>query len=263
MLETEVAEGAVQSPPPREVSLEVKDLTKKYGDFTAVDQLSFSLNKGDVLGFLGPNGAGKTTTMRILTTFLPPTGGTAEILGKDILADADAVRRIIGYMPENPPIYEEMTVTGYLRFVGTIRQVPRRALKEAVERTIERVQLQEKAKSLLGTLSKGFRQRVGLAQAILHDPQVLILDEPTAGLDPHQVREIRGLISELAQEHTILLSTHILSEVISTCTRVLILNRGSKVYDESIQEGSGDLEELFIRLTLGREESESTEGGAA
>ena len=231
-------------------SLEVDGLSKQYGDFSAVRTLSFSLQKGDVLGFLGPNGAGKTTTMRMLTTFLPPTSGTARVGGHDILQHADAVRRIIGYMPENPPIYEEMTVEGFLRFVGTLRQVPRSELRDRVDLAVSKTDLRDKFKARLGTLSKGYRQRVGLAQAILHDPQVLILDEPTAGLDPHQVRHIRDLIHALAQEHTLILSTHILPEVISTCTRILILNRGIKVYDEAVKGGeTRELEELFIRLT--------------
>lgn len=252
MEQEEVQAQPVQSPEASTTpTLDVRGLTKRYGDFTAVSDLSFSLHQGDVMGFLGPNGAGKTTTMRMLTTFLPPTEGTALVNGNDILADANAVRRIIGYMPENPPVYEEMTVVGFLRFLGTLRQVPRVELRDRIDHVIRRTHLEEKAKATLGTLSKGFRQRVGLAQAILHDPQVLILDEPTAGLDPHQVREIRTLIKELAEAHTILLCTHILPEVVNICSRLVILNRGCKVYDETL---SGDdirsLEERFIRLTL-------------
>lgn len=245
-------------------TLEVVGLSKRYGDFSAVRELSFALQKGDVLGFLGPNGAGKTTTMRMLTTFLPPTSGTAWVGGHDILQDADAVRRIIGYMPENPPIYEEMTVEGFLRFVGTLRQVPRSDLSDRVDLAVTKTDLRDKFRARLGTLSKGYRQRVGLAQAILHDPQVLILDEPTAGLDPHQVRQIRELIQALAQEHTLILSTHILPEVISTCTRILILNRGTKVYDEPVTGGeTRNLEELFIRLTYESTPAEGSTEAAA
>ncbi len=235
-------------------TLEVDSLSKNYGDFQAVKSLNFTLDKGEVLGFLGPNGAGKTTTMRMLTTFLPPTAGTARIDGHDILEDANSVRRIIGYMPENPPIYEEMTVIGFLKFVGTIRGIPRSEMMDRIDVAIRKTNLEEKYKAYLGTLSKGYRQRVGMAQAILHDPKVLILDEPTAGLDPHQIRQVRDLIHGLAQEHTLLLSTHILPEVISTCTRILILNRGEKVYDEKVvNTETKSLEELFIDLTYQRD----------
>ena len=232
------------------ITLEVNNLVKDYGDFRAVDGLSFSLERGDVLGFLGPNGAGKTTTMRMLTTFLPPTSGTAQVGGFDILTDANKVRNVIGYMPENPPLYEEMTVRSYLHFVAQLRQIPRQEVKDRIDQAIVKTDLGEKHKARLGTLSKGFRQRVGLAQAILHNPQVLILDEPTAGLDPHQIRQIRELIASLAEDHTLLLSTHILPEVLSTCTRILILNRGQKVFDDRLDSTqSTELEELFIRLT--------------
>ncbi|NRA09743.1 MAG: ABC transporter ATP-binding protein [Myxococcales bacterium] len=235
--------------------IEVEDLSKRYGDVLAVDALSFSVARGEVVGFLGPNGAGKTTTMRMLTGFLPPSDGTAQIAGHDILEDSRAARRAVGYLPETPPLYPEMRVEDYLAYVAAIRDVPRRARDEKVSRAIERCALKEKRSHVIGTLSKGFKQRVGIAQAIVHDPPVLILDEPTAGLDPNQIREIRDLIAELTSadaeaRQTVILSSHILAEVRTICGRVVMINEGRKTVDASIEELTRDgqsLEALFAR----------------
>lgn len=233
-------------------------LSKHYGDLAAVDDVSFSIGKGEVVGFLGPNGAGKTTTMRMITGFLPPTNGTAVVAGHDIFEDPIAARRAIGYLPETPPLYPEMTVQSYLNFVARIKDVASKQRREAVDRAMERTDLTGVHRQVIGTLSKGFRQRVGLAQAIVHDPQVLILDEPTAGLDPLQIREIRGLISELAEpgrgeaQHTVILSTHIMAEVDAICRRVILIHQGQKVVDAPLQELTADgttLEEIFARQT--------------
>jgi ABC-2 type transport system ATP-binding protein len=237
--------------------IEARDLSKRYGEVVAVDGVSFSVDRGEVVGFLGPNGAGKTTTMRMLTGFLPPTDGSAEIAGHDIFDDALAARRAIGYLPETPPLYPEMTVSSYVTFVARIKDVPRRARAEAVDRALERCALADVRSRVIGTLSKGFRQRVGLAQAIVHSPPVLILDEPTVGLDPIQIGEIRGLIAELAagegdDRHTIILSSHILAEVEAICRRVILINEGRKTVDASIEELTRDgktLEGLFAQET--------------
>jgi len=237
--------------------IEARDLSKRYGEVVAVDGVSFSVDRGEVVGFLGPNGAGKTTIMRMLTGFLPPTDGSAEIAGHDIFDDALAARRAIGYLPETPPLYPEMTVSSYVTFVARIKDVPRRARAEAVDRALERCALADVRSRVIGTLSKGFRQRVGLAQAIVHSPPVLILDEPTVGLDPIQIGEIRGLIAELAagegdDRHTIILSSHILAEVEAICRRVILINEGRKTVDASIEELTRDgktLEGLFAQET--------------
>jgi ABC-2 type transport system ATP-binding protein len=238
--------------------IEAKELSKRYGDLVAVDGVSFSVGKGDVVGFLGPNGAGKTTCMRMLTGFLPPTEGTAVIAGHDIFEDPIAARRSVGYLPESPPLYPEMTVTSFLDYVARIKDVPRGRHREAVDRVLERCALVEVRKRVIGTLSKGFKQRVGLAQAIVHDPPVLILDEPTIGLDPLQVREIRGLIAELAapakgeRQQTVVLSTHILAEVEAICRRVILISEGRKAVDAPLADLTADghsLEEIFTRET--------------
>ena len=224
----------------------------------AVDGVDFSIGKGEVVGFLGPNGAGKTTTMRILTGFVPPSDGTAVIAGYDIFAEPLPARRAVGYLPETPPLYPEMTVSNYLRYVAAIKDVPRRKRRAAVERAVEACGLTRVHRQVIGTLSKGYRQRVGLAQAIVHDPPVLILDEPTVGLDPLQIQEIRGLIRELAApsmgeaRHTVILSTHILSEVEAICRRVILIHEGRKVIDAPLEEltaGGRSLEEIFARET--------------
>ena len=206
--------------------IEVQDLTKTYGDKTAVDHVSFTVNKGEILGFLGPNGAGKTTTMRILTGFLPATSGTARIGGFDVFEDSLEVRRRIGYLPENPPLYTDMTVHTYLDFVARIKNVPAERRESRIEDALAKTNMTDKRDELIKRLSRGYRQRVGIAQALVHDPDVIILDEPTVGLDPKQIIEVRHLIKSLAGAHTIILSTHILPEVSVTCDRVVIINRG-------------------------------------
>jgi ABC-2 type transport system ATP-binding protein len=238
--------------------IEARGLTKRYGELVAVEDVSFSLARGEVVGFLGPNGAGKTTTMRMLTGFLPPTDGTALIAGHDIFSDPIAARRSIGYLPETPPLYPEMTVSSYLAYVARIKDVPRAQRRVAVDRALERTALTEARRQVIGTLSKGFRQRVGLAQAIVHSPPVLILDEPTAGLDPLQIREIRALLAELTApsqgdtQQTVILSTHILAEVDAICRRVILIDRGRKVVDAPLSElrsGGRTLDQIFTEHT--------------
>ena len=212
----------------------VKELTKKYARTTAVDQISFEVQKGQIVGFLGPNGAGKTTTMRMLTCFLTPTGGTASVAGFDILEQPLEVKRRIGYLPETPPIYPEMRTVEYLTFVGRLKGIAGSDLRARVDYVSERCAIADVRNKLIGKLSKGYRQRVGLAQAIIHNPDVLILDEPTAGLDPKQINETRDLIKSLAGDHTIILSTHILPEVSQTCEQVIIINKGKIVATDSV-----------------------------
>ncbi len=215
--------------------IEVAGLTKMYGNRAAVDGISFSVSRGEILGFLGPNGAGKTTTMRVVTGYVSPTAGTARVGGFDVQESPLEVKRRIGYLPEHPPLYREMVVRSFLRFVAGVRGVPRKEVAVRVDRAIERCGLQQVAGRLIANLSKGFQQRVGLAQAILHEPDVLILDEPTVGLDPSQIREIRQLIKSFAGLHTVILSTHILAEVTMTCNRVLIINEGRIAADETME----------------------------
>ena len=238
--------------------IEVEGLSKRYGEFDAVRDLTFRIGRGEVVGFLGTNGAGKTTTMRMLTGFIPPTEGTVRIDGHDIFEDPLAARRAIGYLPESPPVYPEMTVRGYLQFVAKLKDVPRGERKAAVERAITRCGLDDSADRVIGHLSKGYRQRVGLAQAIVHDPKVLVLDEPTVGLDPIQIREIRSLIQGLAtaegddRGHTVILSTHILTEVEALCERVVLIHRGEMALDSplaELQAGGESLEEVFTRVS--------------
>jgi ABC-2 type transport system ATP-binding protein len=206
--------------------IEVQDLTKTFGERTAVDHISFAVNKGEILGFLGPNGAGKTTTMRMLTSFMPATSGTARIAGFDVFDNSLEVRRHIGYLPENPPVYPDMTVESYLDFVARIKGVPTEKRAQRVTDALEKTNITDKRDELIKRLSRGYKQRVGLAQALVHDPDVIILDEPTVGLDPKQIIEVRHLIKNLAGNHTIVLSTHILPEVSMTCDRVVIINKG-------------------------------------
>lgn len=212
-----------------------KELTKRYAGTTAVDHISFAVQKGQIVGFLGPNGAGKTTTMRMLTCFLPPSSGTATVAGFDVLEQPLEVKKRIGYLPETPPLYPEMETAEYLTFVGKLKGLSGAELRKQVDYVCERCAIADVKKKLLGRLSKGYRQRVGLAQAIIHNPDVLILDEPTAGLDPKQINETRDLIKRLAGDHTIILSTHILSEVEQTCQQVIIINRGKLVATDSVQ----------------------------
>jgi ABC-2 type transport system ATP-binding protein len=213
----------------------VKDVTKRYARATAVDQVSFSVAKGQIVGFLGPNGAGKTTTMRILTCFLSPTSGTASVAGFDVLEQPLEVKKRIGYLPETPPLYPEMETAEYLRFVGKLKGLSGAELEKRIDYVCDRCFVGDVKNKLLGKLSKGYRQRVGLAQAIIHNPDVLILDEPTAGLDPKQINETRDLIKGLAGDHTIILSTHILPEVEQTCEQVIIINKGKLVATDSVR----------------------------
>src|SRR6202049_4271789 len=212
----------------------VTDLTKRYARHTAVDHISFEVKQGQIVGFLGPNGAGKTTTMRMLTCFLTPTSGTATVAGFDILEQPLEVKKRIGYLPETPPVYPEMRVGEYLSFVGQIKGLSGANLRTRVDYACERCAAADVRNKLIGKLSKGYRQRVGLAQAIIHNPDVLILDEPTAGLDPNQINETRDLIKSLAGDHTIILSTHILPQVSQTCERVIIINKGKVVATDSV-----------------------------
>jgi ABC-2 type transport system ATP-binding protein len=213
--------------------IEVENLTKRYGRTTAVDGISFRVHKGEILGFLGPNGAGKTTTMRVLTCYLPPTEGTARVAGYDVFEAPLEVKRRVGYLPESPPLYPDMDVTQYLDFCAKIKGVPSATRRARIDEAIDKTRLGDVRTKVIGRLSKGFRQRVGLAQAILHNPDVLILDEPTAGLDPKQIIETRELIRGLGGEHTVVLSTHILPEVSMTCGRVVIINRGRVVAEDT------------------------------
>ncbi|HXZ32408.1 MAG TPA: ATP-binding cassette domain-containing protein [Terriglobales bacterium] len=215
--------------------IKVKEITKKYARTTAVDHVSFEVEKGQIVGFLGPNGAGKTTTMRILTCFLPPTSGSATVAGFDVLEQPLEVKKRIGYLPETPPLYPEMETTEYLEFVGKLKGLSGSQLDKRVDYVCDRCAVADVKTKLLGKLSKGYRQRVGLAQAIIHNPDVLILDEPTAGLDPKQINETRDLIRGLAGDHTIILSTHILPEVEQTCQQVIIINKGKLVATDSVQ----------------------------
>lgn len=213
--------------------IDVQQITKRYGQHTAIDRVTFSVAKGEVLAFLGPNGAGKTTTMRILTCFMPPTEGRATVAGYDCLEQSMDVKRRIGYLPETPPVYQELTVEEYLRFVGRLRGLAGAMLTAAMSREIERLGLGSVQHRLIGNLSRGYRQRVGLAQALIHDPPVLILDEPTVGLDPKQIIEIRELIKSLAGSHSVILSTHILPEATAVCQRVVIISGGRIVAEDT------------------------------
>jgi ABC-2 type transport system ATP-binding protein len=229
----------------------VKDLTKRYARATAVDHISFAVAKGQIVGFLGPNGAGKTTTMRMLTCFLPPSAGTVTVAGFDVLEQPLEVKRRIGYLPETPPIYPEMETVEYLRFVGKLKGLSGAELEQRVNSVSERCAIADVRKKILGKLSKGYRQRVGLAQAIIHNPEVLVLDEPTAGLDPKQINETRDLIKGLAGDHTIILSTHILPEVEQTCEQVIIINKGKLVATDSVRNlraSARDAESLLLEV---------------
>lgn len=214
--------------------IEVHALTKKYGEHIAIDALNFNINKGEVVGFLGPNGAGKSTTMKIITGFMAPSSGEAKVCGFDVFENPIEVKRRIGYLPETPPLYTDMRVNEYLDFVAELKGVPGDRRAKSVARAIEKTNLGSVQKRLIQNLSKGFRQRVGIAQAIVSNPEVLILDEPTVGLDPKQVAEVRDLIKELRGEHTIILSTHILPEVQATCERIIIINKGRIVHEGSL-----------------------------
>jgi ABC-2 type transport system ATP-binding protein len=213
--------------------IEVTNLVRRYGPHIAVDHANFKIEKGEIVGFLGPNGAGKSTTMNILTGYLSSTEGTVKVDGQDILEYPTEIKRKIGYLPENPPVYMDMTVREYLSFVGEIKGIPAKEKKEKMNQIMETVVIQDVSKRLIKNLSKGYKQRVGLAQAMIGDPEVLIMDEPTAGLDPKQILEIRDLIINLGKDHTIILSSHILPEVSAVCKRVLIINQGRIVADDT------------------------------
>lgn len=216
--------------------IEVNHLSKMYGAFTAVDDVSFEVEKGEILGFLGPNGAGKSTTMKMLSCFISPTAGTAKIMGKDIITDSLQVREVIGYLPESAPSYKNMTVLEFLSFVASVRGFENREKIAAIEKIIETTSLTNARNQTIDTLSKGYRQRVGFAQALLHDPPVLILDEPTDGLDPNQKQEVRHLIRNMSKEKAIILSTHILEEMEAVCTRAIIIDQGKIVANGSPEE---------------------------
>ncbi len=216
--------------------IQVSHLTKAYGSRTAVNDLSFEVNKGEIVGFLGPNGAGKSTTMKILTGFMPATSGTAKVAGFDVFENPIEVKRNVGFLPETPPVYPEMTVRDYLEFAAALHGVASANIKAAVNMALEKTSLGDVQKRLIGNLSKGYRQRVGLAQALAHNPQVLILDEATVGLDPKQIIEIRELIKSLGGDHTIILSSHILPEVTATCQRIIVINKGQIVATDTIEQ---------------------------
>lgn len=231
--------------------IEVQGLTKYYGRHLALHDLTFDAKQGEILGFLGPNAAGKTTTMRILTGYMPPSQGTARIAGFDVLEQSLEVRKRIGYLPETIPLYPEMSVWEYLEYMGSLRRV--KGLDERINKVLEEVHLEERAESFIGNLSKGLKQRVGLAQALIHEPEVLILDEPTIGLDPAQIIEVRHLIQELGKDRTVLLSTHILSEAQQVCDRVLIINKGQLVAEdtpENLQAQISGADQLVVRASM-------------
>lgn len=232
--------------------IDVKHLSKRFGSTVAVDDVSFEVRKGEVLGFLGPNGAGKTTTMRILTCYLLPDSGTATVAGYDIVEDSLEVRKRVGYLPENAPLYQDMDVISYLQFVADVRGIPRHERPRRIDSMVEICGLASVVGREVGQLSKGFKQRVGLAQTLIHDPEFLILDEPTTGLDPSQIIEIRELIKEIGRERTVILSTHILPEVEATCSRVIIINEGSLIASGTPEElhsaaGGEDVIHVSIR----------------
>lgn len=215
--------------------IQVQNVSKHYGELVAVDNVSFHLEKGDVLGFLGPNGAGKTTTMRIITGYMPPTKGNVYIADIDVFEDPQAAKSYIGYLPENPPLYEDMVVREYLDFVADIKQIPKKEKNNRIHYVMEKCGITDVSKRIIGHLSKGYRQRIGIAQALINDPEVLVLDEPTSGLDPMQIIEIRELIHGLSGERTVILSTHILPEVTMICTKVVIINKGKIALEESLE----------------------------
>jgi len=215
--------------------IDVRGLTRYYGEKRAISDVTFHVNKGEVLGLLGPNAAGKTTTMRILTCYMPPTSGTAVVGGYDIFDQSLEVRRITGYLPENPPLYTDMTVEDYLNFVSKIKGVPGDRINKEVDTVIEKASIGDVRKRIIGKLSKGYKQRVGLAQSLINNPQIVILDEPTVGLDPKQIIEIRQLIKNLGGDHTVILSSHILPEIEQTCERVVIINEGKVVAEDTVE----------------------------
>jgi len=235
--------------------IEIEKLTKRFGSFTAVDEVSFTVDRGEVLGFLGPNGAGKSTTMRMLAGFMPPTAGTARICGADVVQNGVEAKRSLGFLPEGAPTYPEMSVTGFLRFTASIRGFSGSERDDRVALAMAQTQLEGVRLQPIETLSKGFKRRVGLAQALLHDPPVLVLDEPTDGLDPNQKHEVRELIQRMAPTKAIVISTHILEEVDAVCTRAIIIARGKVIVDappRALEVAGQSLEQVFRTLTLGK-----------
>lgn len=231
--------------------IEVQNISKNYGDTVAVDGVTFTVEKGEILGFLGPNGAGKTTTMKIITAYIPATTGTVRVAGFDVFADPIQVKRRIGYMPETVPLYTDMTVRQYLNFMAKIKGIAAKEQTARVNAMLGKCALEDVQQKLIGKLSKGYRQRVGLAQALIHDPEILILDEPTVGLDPKQIIEIRTLIKELGEQKTVILSSHILPEVSMTCERVIIINKGKLVASDTPESLTGKLkgvEQIFVQV---------------
>lgn len=234
------------------MSLKIQNLTKVYGQQKAVNDISFDVQKGEIVGFLGPNGAGKSTTMKIATCYIPATSGSVEVCGFDVRQSPNDVRRNIGYLPEHNPLYLDMYVKEFLEFVGGIYKIKGNTLKQRIEEVIELVGLQVEQKKKIGQLSKGYRQRVGLAQALIHDPQVLILDEPTTGLDPNQLVEIRSVIKQIGREKTVIFSTHIMQEVEAICDRVVIINKGQIIENQPLSklvQSGKNLEQIFRDLT--------------
>ncbi len=236
--------------------IEVKNLVKKYGDFSAVRGLTFDVPKGQILGLLGPNGAGKSTTMKILSAFMPATSGEVKVAGFDVFEEPMEVKKRVGYLPEQPPLYLEMRVREYIDYVADLKLVPKEKKKERIDYVIEHCGLKENSTRIIATLSKGYRQRVGIAQALVHDPEVVILDEPTVGLDPVQIVEIRNLIKGLAGTHTVILSTHILPEVVMTCQKVILINHGKIMVNDTVENltagGGGDsLEKAYLKIVAG------------
>jgi ABC-2 type transport system ATP-binding protein len=225
--------GTANAPGPPSPTITVEHLTKSYGPHEVLSDVTFHVQRGEVLGLLGPNGAGKTTTMRVLTGYLPATAGTVQVAGFDVLTRSLDVRRRVGYLPESVPLYPEMTVQGYLDFMAKVKGISGRARKATIDDVMQRTRIADRARQLIGKLSKGYRQRVGLAQALLGDPDVLILDEPTVGLDPNQIIETRQLIKGMGGDHTVILSTHILPEVSMTCSRVVIINKGRTIAEDT------------------------------
>jgi ABC-2 type transport system ATP-binding protein len=231
--------------------IEIAKLTKRYGATTAINNLNFSVKKGEIVGFLGPNGAGKTTTMKIITGFMAPTSGSVKVAGFDVFENPIEVKRRIGYLPETPPVYTDMLVRDYLEYVAKLKGLKGAQITAGVKNAVEKTNLGQVEKRLIGNLSKGFRQRVGIAQALVHNPDVLVLDEPTVGLDPKQVIEIRNLIKELAGSHTVILSTHILPEVSASCQRIIIINRGEIAAEdtfEGLSRGMSGTRRFFIKV---------------
>ncbi len=243
-----------ETPQEMKYSIIVDGLTKTYGSFKALDRISFKVEPGEIVGFLGPNGAGKTTTMKVLTCFMAATEGTAEVAGFDVREHSQEVRRRVGYLPENVPLYDEMIVHDYLRFVAEVRGVAKEERGRRIDEVVERTSLEDVVHREVRELSKGYRQRVGLAQAIIHRPEVLILDEPTTGLDPNQIVDIRDVITEIGAEKTVIFSTHILQEITAVCDRIIIINRGELVADGTLDEleeaaGESTLEDIFRHYT--------------